>query len=224
MLKRNFIGVALFFYCTLLSGQESGDQENDKLYVTDQLRLSLYASASSKSKVIKLLKSGDLLAIKELKGAYAFVTDPGGAQGWVKRGFLKATPTSGLLLKEEQQKNLELAAGIEKLANSKTVIEQYEKDMDKLVARIDELETEKQEANLLNAELHQQIEARQRERERDLEGAKSVPASRVLWGTFKRYWYAVIPMIGLVILITFLVGKVIIETRIKSKFHGIKIW
>jgi len=34
----------------------------------------------------------------------------------------------------------------------------------------------------------------------------------------------IIPMIALIILLSFLVSKVIIETRIKSKFHGIKIW
>ena len=65
MLNKILLGVALLSYCMLLSAQEASDQDTDKLYITDQLKLSLYTKASSKSKVIKLLKSGDLLKIRE---------------------------------------------------------------------------------------------------------------------------------------------------------------
>ena len=109
--------MTLLFYCALLSAQEASDQDKDKLYITDQLRLSLYTSANSQSKVVKLLQSGDLLEIQELSGAYAFVTAPGGVKGWVKRGFLVDKPTHNILLRDEQQKTLELTAEIEKLAN-----------------------------------------------------------------------------------------------------------
>ena len=222
MFKKFFLGLALLSYCALLSAQEASDQDKDKLYITDQLRLSLYTKASSQSKVVKLLQSGDLLQIQELSGDYAFVTAPGGVKGWVKRGFLVAKPTSNILLQQEQQKNLELTAEIEKLANSKAVIEQYEQDMDKLVVKVDELETDRQKANELNAELQQQVEAKQREIDR--KNDDSAPGMLVLWDTFRRYWQLITPMIALIILLSFLVSKVIIETRIKSKFHGIKIW
>jgi len=222
MLKRILLGVTLLSYCVLLSAQEASDQDKDKLYITDQLRLSLYTSANSQSKVVKLLQSGDLLEVEELSGAYAFVTAPGGVKGWVKRGFLVDKPTHNLLLRDEQQKTLELTAEIEKLANSKAVIDQYEQDMDKLVVKIDELETEKQKVNESNAELQQLVEAKQREIDR--RDDDSAPAMLVLWDTFRSYWQWITPMIALIILLSFLVSKVIIETRIKSKFHGIKIW
>jgi len=222
MLKRILLGVTLLSYCVLLSAQEASDQDKDKLYITDQLRLSLYTSANSQSKVVKLLQSGDLLEVEELSGAYAFVTAPGGVKGWVKRGFLVDKPTHNLLLRDEQQKTLELTAEIEKLANSKAVIDQYEQDMDKLVVKIDELETEKQKANESNAELQQLVEAKQREIDR--RDDDSAPPMLVLWDTFRGYWQWITPMIALIILLSFLVSKVIIETRIKSKFHGIKIW
>jgi len=222
MLKRILLGVTLLSYCVLLSAQEASDQDKDKLYITDQLRLSLYTSANSQSKVVKLLQSGDLLEVDELSGAYAFVTAPGGVKGWVKRGFLVDKPTHNLLLRDEQQKTLELTAEIEKLANSKAVIEQYEQDMDKLVVKIDELETEKQKVNESNAELQQLVEAKQREIDR--RDDDSAPPMLVLWDTFRSYWQWITPMIALIILLSFLVSKVIIETRIKSKFHGIKIW
>ena len=222
MLKRILLGVTLLSYCVLLSAQEASDQDKDKLYITDQLRLSLYTSANSRSKVVKLLQSGDLLEVEELSGAYAFVTAPGGVKGWVKRGFLVDQPTHNLLLRDEQQKTLELTTEIEKLANSKAVIDQYEQDMDKLVLKIDGLETEKQKADESNAELQELVEAKQREIDR--RDDDSAPAMLVLRDTFRSYWEWITPMIALIILLSFLVSKVIIETRIKSKFHGIKIW
>ena len=222
MLNKILLGLTLLFYCVLSPAQEASDQDKDKLYITDQLRLSLYEKASSQSKVIKLLESGDLLVIDELSGAYAFVTAPGGVKGWVKRGFLVSTPTSNLLLRDEQQKTEQLTAEIEKLGNSKVVIAQYEQDMDKLVVKIDQLETEKQQATESIAELQQQVEARQREIDR--RESDSTPALLVLQDTFSRYWQWIMPMIALIILLTFLASKAIVEARIKSKFHGIKIW
>ena len=214
--------MALLSYSMLLSAQEVSDQDKDKLYITDQLKLSLYSNASSKSKVIKLLKSGDLLMVQELSGPYALVIAPGGVKGWVKRGFLVSTPTSNRLLEVEQQKTEQLTAELEKLENSKTVIAQYEQDMDKLVVKIDELETEKQQAAGSITKLQQEVESKQREIDR--KDADSTPALLVLWDTFRKYWQLIIPMIAFIILLSFLVSKVIIETRIKSKFHGIKIW
>ena len=222
MLNKILLGAALFSYAVLLSAQEASDQDKDRMYITDQLRLSLYQKASSKSKVVKLLQSGDLLEVEELSGAYALVIAPGGVKGWVKRGFLVSTPTSTILLKEEQQKTLQLTAEVEKLGNSKVIIEQYEQDMNKLVEKIDELETESQQAAESIGELQQQVEAKQREIDR--KDADSAPAMLVLWDTFRKFWQLIVPMIAFIILLSFLASKVVIEARIKRKFHGIKIW
>ena len=62
MLKRILLGLTLFCSCLPILAQEVSDEDKDRQYVTDQLRLSLYESASSQSQVIKLLQSGDLLA------------------------------------------------------------------------------------------------------------------------------------------------------------------
>ena len=222
MLNKILLGMALLSYALLLSAQDASDQDKDKLYITDQLRLSLYQKASSKSQVLKLLESGDLLEIEELSGAYAFVTAPGGVKGWVKRGFLVPTPTSNLLLRDEQQKTQQLTAEIEKLANSKVVIAQYEQDMDKLTVKIDQLETEKQQASESIEELQQQVVAKQLEIDR--KKGDNTPAMLVLWDTFRDYWQLIVPMIAFIILLSFMLSKVIVEARIKSKFHGIKIW
>ena len=205
-----------------LAAQEASDEDRDRQYVTDQLRLSLYEGPNSSTRVIKLLQSGDVLEIEQISGAYAFVTDPDGTKGWVKRGFLVTKPTSNLLLREEQEKVRELEAEIDKLANSKLVIDQYEKDMDAMVEKIDALELEKQQAQENIAALQQEVEAKQRELDR--RESDTTPPWIVLSDTFLRYWQYIVPILLVVIVLSYFVSKKIIEARIKSKFHGIKVW
>ena len=222
MLKMKYLGLTLVFYCVLVAAQETTDQDTDRQYVTDQLRLSLYQQANSSSQVIKLLQSGDILEIEQIQGPYAFVTTADGTKGWVKRGFLSTKPTFNILYQEEQKKTASLASEIEKFSNSKAVIDQYEKDMDGLVEKIDLLESEKQKSAKSIEELQQEVEAKQREI--DLKDADSAPAIFVLKDTFMRYWKIIVPIIVVIIILSFLVSKLFIEARIKRKFHGIKIW
>ena len=233
MLKQIILGLTLLIGCVAVFAQETSapetaapeaavDQDKDRQYVTDQLRLSLYTQASSSSQVVKLLQSGDILEIEQIQGPYAFVTTPDGTRGWVKRGFLVTKPTASILFLEEQKKTARLTAEIDKLANSKVVIEQYEQDMDKLTEQVDALESEKQQANQSIAELEQQLEAKQAELDRKDED--SAPALLVLWDTLRKYWQIITPIIFVIVLLSYLFSKVIVEARIKSKFHGIKIW
>lgn len=214
-----FLGLALA--CPLLA-QEASDDDKDRLWVTDRLRLSLYQQADAQSQIIRYLSSGDLLEIEQLRGAYAFVTTSDGTKGWVKRGFLVSEPTSRLLLLDEQEKTRRLEAEIEKLGNSKIVIDQYEKDMDAMVEKIDTLEKENQQAAQSIADLREELEAR--EREAELMEKETPPATLVLWQTFTRYWKFVVPIVIVIVLLSFLVSKEIVEARIRNKFHGIKIW
>ena len=146
MLNRTFAGTLLLLLINPVLAQIAIDEDKDRQWVTDRLRLSLYTNADAQSQIIRYLSSGDLLQIEQISGAYAFVTAPDGTKGWVKRGFLVTEPTSNLLLEEEQEKNRQLADEIEKLGNSKVVIDQYEKDMDVLVEKIESLEQENQQA------------------------------------------------------------------------------
>ncbi len=215
-------GLIALMLAAPLAAQEASDEDRDRQYVTDQLRLSLYEGPNSSTRVIKLLQSGDLLEIEQISGAYAFVTDADGTKGWVKRGFLVTKPTSNLLLIEEQEKVRALEAEIDKLANSKLVIDQYEKDMDAMVEKIDALELEKQQAQENIAALRQEVEAKQLELDR--READTTPPWIVLSDTFLRYWQYIVPVFLVVIVLSYLVSKKIIEARIKSKFHGIKVW
>lgn len=222
MVRITILGIVLLGYCALSFAQEASDADRDRQYVTDQLRLSLYAQANGSSQVLKLLQSGALLEIEQIQGNYALVTTEDGSRGWVKRGFLVPEPTSNLLLLEEQKKTSALEAELEKLANSKVVIDQYEKDMQAMAARMEELQVEKQAADQSIVELQQQVEAKQREIDRRNE--EGIPALLVLWDTLRNYWQYIVPVIVVIMLLSFLISKMIIEARIKSRFHGIKIW
>ena len=216
------LGLTLSLCCLLASAQENADADKDRQYVTDQLRLSLYEQPNSQSKAIKLLQSGDLLVIDEIRGAYALVTEPGGARGWVKRGFLVTNPTSNILLLEEREKNAQLSEEIEKLGNSKVVIDTYEKDMKAMAEEMEDLKLTQQQSAETIASLEQKIVEREQELKRKLENNE--PPIKVLTDTFLAYWQIIVPILLLLMLLCFLISKVIIEARIKSRFHGIKIW
>ncbi len=222
MWNRVCCGLIVLMLAGPLAAQEASNEDRDRQYVTDQLRLSLYEGPDSSTRVIKLLQSGDVLEIEQISGAYALVTDPDGTRGWVKRGFLVTEPTSNLLLLDEQQKVRDLEAEIEKLANSKIIIDQYEKDMDAMVEKIDALELAKQQARERIAALQREIEAKQAELER--KQADTTPPWIVLRNTFLNHWQYIVPLILLIIVLSYLVSKQIVEARIKSKFHGIKVW
>ena len=221
-MKKFALGLILLLFCFPVFAQDTTVTEKDRQYVTDQLRLSLYEGPNSQSKVVKLLISGDALEIEEIRGPYALVTTTDGLRGWVKRGFLVASPTANLQLREEQRKNVELLEEIDKLSNSKAVIDTYEKDMDAMTEKMREVEYRHEQAVKTIAELEEQLASKQQELELKMENNE--PPLRVLWNTFRSYWQILVPFLLALLLLCFLVSKTIVEWRIKSKFHGIKIW
>ena len=223
---RFFLAWILLASSQFALAQDTDNADKDRQWVTDQLRLSLYEDASSGSKVLKLLNSGDLLIIDEIRGPYALVTAPDGTHGWVKRGFLVSNPTAKILLQEEQQKNASLFDELEKLGNSKVVIDAYEKDMDKLVAKIEKLEAGNRKATETIARLEQEIEIAQQQDVDSEPWQSNLPTAELedLVATLKTYWYFIAATLLILILLTFVFSKLIIEARIKSRFHGIKIW
>ena len=204
----------------------SEEEIRDILYVTDRLRLSVYPQADSKSGTLQLLNSGDKLAILQISGNYALVITPNGKQGWVKRGFLVPQPTANLLLEEEKKKNAQLSEDIEKLGNSKLVIDQYEKDMDALTENIQALKIENDQAGNTITDLKQAAQEKaemQAAKDALLDSSEALPIM-VLKTTAISYWQYLVPIAVLFILAGFLIGKLFTESRIRRRFHGIKIW
>lgn len=232
-MTKNFLLVIMIVLITPLGLQaqeseavESEEEIRDILYVTDRLRLSLYSKADSKSGTLQLLNSGDKLAILQISGNYALVITPNGKQGWVKRGFLVSEPTAILLLEEEKKKNEQLSEDIEKLGNSKLVIDQYEKDMDVLTENIQALKIENDQASNTITELKQAAQEKaeiQAVKDALLDSNQALPMM-VLKTTAISYWQYLVPIAVLFILAGFLIGKLFTESRIRRRFHGIKIW
>ncbi len=221
MSRKLLITLLLMLPAWPVAAQEDTSQDRDRQYVTDQLRLSLYANPNGTGQ-IELLRSGDLLEVEQVQGNYALVTTSDGKRGWVKRGFLVTKPTSNLLLAEEQQKTEALQAEIDKLGNSKRVIDQYEQDMNTMAGQMQALEEARTEADEKILELQAEVEAKQLEI--DLRANNEVPAHIVLAETFLAYWQMIVPILVVLVVISFFVSKSIIESRIKAKFQGIKIW
>ena len=230
-MTKNFLLVIMIVLLMPLSLQAheaavSEEEIRDILYVTDRLRLSLYSQADSKSGTLQLLNSGDKLAILQISGNYALVITPNGKRGWVKRGFLVPEPTAILLLEEEKKKNEQLSEDIEKLGNSKLVIDQYEKDMDVLTENIQALKIENDQASNTITELKQAAQEKaeiQAVKDALLDSNQALPMM-VLKTTAISYWQYLVPIAVLFILAGFLIGKLFTESRIRRLFHCIKIW
>ena len=216
MSRKIFASLLAVILISTVQAQESGSDAQVR-YVTDQLRLSLYEQADSQSNVIQLLGSGDKLVVEEIAGPYAKVKTPAGNRGWVKRGFLVSDPTASLLLAEFEQKNELLKQELEKLNDSKVVLDQYEKDMDAMSEKIAGLESEKQNAEQAIVALNETAEVKLRQ-----EKAKPALASLIKIGTV--YWQYIGLAILFILIIGFIIGKQITEASVKKKFQGIKVW
>ena len=217
MIRQFFCATLVALLISVAQAQTIESEGTDVRYVTDQLRLSLYAQADSQSNVVQLLSSGDKLIVKEVAGPYAKVTTSAGKIGWVKRGFLVSDPTSNILLKEVSQDNALLKEELEKLNTSKIVLDQYEVDMDEMSAKIDVLEQYKNTADEMIASLKQEIQM-------ELEKEKSKPALPALIKIGKAYWQYIALLALLIILLSYQIGRKVTEANIKRKFQGIKVW
>ena len=98
----------IFLFASVLAFKVSAEEvvEGEILYITDQLRLSLYENAAEKSKILQYLTSGERLEVTQSSGPYAFVTTESGKKGWVKRGFLVSKLPTITLLKQELEKTV----------------------------------------------------------------------------------------------------------------------
>jgi hypothetical protein len=84
------------------------------------------------------------------------------------------------------------------------------------------LTTERDEAKKAITTLEQKLVDKQQELDRKRENNE--PAVKVLAETFLLYWKIILPGLLALLLLCFLLSKIFIESRIKARFQGIKIW
>lgn len=223
MLK--YLIICLFVSVLGLKVSAQENAEGEILYITDQLRLSLYESASENSKILEYLTSGDRLDVTRTSGPYVFVNTDSGKKGWVKRGFLVSKVPTVTLLNQELEKTETLAEELNKLSNSSQIIDQYETDMDVLSMNL-KAETEAKEAAQTELEVIKEQVAEKQKKD-DLAVATSnheAEAIDVLVSVFLGYWRYLLPICLAFILIGFIIARKMLEARMKKKFQGVKVW
>ena len=231
-MKTGWLLILLGFLCLPAIAQQDGNGEAESsdnlevqevMYVTDKLRLSLYKSPDSNSGIMKLLISGDELDILEKSGPYSRVRTSENLIGWVKNGFLVSTKTSNLLLEQELQKNRDLQQRIERFSDTEALIRDYEDSISRMQADLDGLQQQLEQSQASNQQLNddkQQLENRLQELLNPGHGMDL----RELGERALRYWYIIAAMVLILILIGFLVGKLIVESQVRRRFQGVKVW
>ncbi len=205
-----------------ISKQNLIEEVKEKKYVTDKLRLSLYKKPDSNSGTLKLLTSGDVLNVLERSGPYSKVITADGKRGWVKNGFLVNIPTASYLLIEEQKKNTDLSSQLEKFSNTQKIVDDYENTIIKMNAdnesTVEELSRIKQEFNQIsekNNDLMEEIDTFSQD--------KNQLSIDDIVNTLILYWYVVLITILLLFLLGFMIGKNMVEAKVKKRFQGVKV-
>ncbi|MBT3202867.1 MAG: TIGR04211 family SH3 domain-containing protein [Gammaproteobacteria bacterium] len=205
-----------------ISQQNITEEVKEKKYVTDKLRLSLYKKPDSNSGTLKLLTSGDVLDVLERSGPYSKVITADGKRGWVKNGFLVNIPTASYLLIEEQKKNTDLSSQLDKFSNTQKIVDDYENTIIKMNAdnesTVEELSRIQQEFNQIsekNNDLMEEIDTFSQD--------KNLLSIDDIINTLKLYWYVVLITILLLFLLGFMIGKNMVEAKVKKRFQGVKV-
>lgn len=199
-------------------------QAADFRYVTDQLRLSLYQSADAKSKVLRLLSSGDKLDVKEEAGPYARVVTTEGEEGWVKRGFLQSDPTAINQVEGLEAEMQKMQAELERTADSRAVIEAEQLKNTELLQQQQDLQLQIEQQATAQQAWQQQIDEAKAERDQAIERMEDLKSKPDPIISLKAYGGKLM-LLGLVVLIVgVLIGKLMAESRIRRRFHGVKVW
>ncbi|MCP4075026.1 MAG: TIGR04211 family SH3 domain-containing protein [Gammaproteobacteria bacterium] len=205
-----------------ISEQNLKQEVKERQYVTDKLRLSLYKKADSNSGTLKLLSSGDVLDVLERSGPYSKVITVDGKTGWVKNGFLVSIPTASFLLKDELEKNENLSRQLEKLSNTQKIIDDYENTIIKMNAdnqnTVEELSKIKQEFDQISEENNTfKDEIDSYKQNKNQISLKDIIDLALL------YWYLILVVVLVFFIIGFLIGKNMVEAKIKKRFQGVKV-
>ena len=193
----------------------------EKKYVTDKLRLSLYREPNSGSGTIRLLISGDVLFVLERNGPYSKVRTEDGATGWVKNGFLQNDATATFKLLEVQDENESLIRQIDKYADTAKMVAGFEQSIDQLKADKSSLEQELKQLKDNESSLSNDNSLLQQKLEQNLQVGISLEE---LVNELKKYWHILALVILLIFTIGLIVGKGILEARVRRRFQGIKVW
>ena len=78
---------------------------SETVYVTDKMRVGIYASQDLNSKIVKILSTGDKLKIVRETELMSLVIDDSGIQGWIDKNYLMKNKPAAMLLKDVSEKS-----------------------------------------------------------------------------------------------------------------------
>lgn len=87
----------------------------ETVYVTDELRLGLYADETTTGRPLRSLVSGDALTVQERALTSLRVRTAQGDEGWVKSGYVVSEAPARFRIGPAEQRNAELEANLAKL-------------------------------------------------------------------------------------------------------------
>jgi len=176
--------------------------EADVVYVTDELRLGLYASEDTAGRAVKMLVSGTKLDILERSLMSIRVQTEDGDQGWVKTAFVVDREPARRKLARVEAEQAETAA----------VLADRETQIGELSARIDALT-----ASLATAERGIEDLPALRIENESLKAALSARGGRVP-----------LPWLAVAVIAALIAGAIAgygwLDRRVRRQFSGLKIY
>ena len=217
-MKKHILAIVVIFVGSL-SGMLFAEQT---AYVTDSLRLRVYANPSDMSKFNHTLESGDSVVVLKSQGAFSQVRTIEGATGWVKSAFLVQEPPEKLLYYTVSEQNKQLEQQIQELQNSAANKSNVENNQ---IIQLEQTIVEQQQANIL---LQEELSSlKQKTQQQDpLESMIDLNHPNMIINAtkfFSNYIFVTAGLIAVLLLFGFLVGIKFSSWRMRKRLHGFRL-
>lgn len=191
-------------------------------YVTDSLRLRVYANPGDTREIIHTLDSGDSVVVLKTQGAFSQVRTDEGATGWAKSAFLVQEPPAKLLYYTVSEQNKKLEQQIQELQNSVANKSDVET---KQIIQLEQTIVEQQQTNLLLQEELSSLKQKtqqQNTRESTIDLNHSIAIKKAV-KFFSNYIFITAGLIAVLLLFGFLVGIKFSSWRMRKRLHGFSL-
>ena len=215
-MKPFLLVVAIFaLFNSLLFAEET-------FFVTDSLRLRIFAEPNEKSTVLQALETGDSVEVISNDGAFSQIRTFDGLIGWVKTAFLVTEPPAILLNQALIDQNDELEEQIQELKSKQ--LAKRESDIKKIKA----LEQKLAEQKLKNTNLQEQLSNLKQER---LQKEQTNQKANLI-GTninfenikdFSKFTFILICAALVLIVVGFLLGLKQAARRLRKRLYGYRL-
>lgn len=191
-------------------------------FVTDSLRLRIYAEPNDKSTVLQTLETGDSVEVISNDGAFSQIRNFDGLIGWVKTAFLITEPPAVLLNQALIDQNDELEEQIQELKNKQ--LAKGERDTKKIKALEQEIAEQKQN----NMNLQEQL----KDLKQDKLQQEQTNNKTNLFGTninfenikdFSMFILLLVCAAVVLIVVGFLLGLKQSARRLQKRLHGYRL-